>query len=1771
MLLLVALFVVTVEALGFHPYLFRDIATIGPYVQYDPQGRSYFQPRPEIPAYDSSYEVDPNFPAAFRVSRYFFRNNDTHQMGNCVRTIGGRIVISGEVVQVNPTSTFTSRLQKTKFADTYYCFTGNSTDNTQPYESYLRLSAFINNWQSAQNDPFVHSPGGVLLSGINENYFPLPGLQGGILRDSKSYWIEHINNAEVSWPRTIRDRDESCFHPDKSSVCVAATVSGFGLVTDATITSQSVADCHSMLNPGSNSALTELFSSFDRTAERIYANDFSIGHYCLQENSGSNGDFISGTDQCTDALSPADCLYRVSAWINFQTNCVITGDRYTVGCFTPVKYAELAAKIYATDGSNPGNRKGVINIVKGAGTGVPPSWHPLLSHGVFQYMSFGSSELLYFLDGRSKLPDDIARIAGVHRYSNFQPANASIWSVYHGHIAAQGDTQVVDTVGALSEGQWKNQWMTELGRKAIDDAFFMNCPLANGNGTACNEANDNGNACNTQIGRCFCDPFWLGIACDIPWPKHPDGSRLHYNELLADSSDPYQLCSTAGVLSSTTVTVNLPGGITYTNVRYCQCMSGFEGTLDHLRDMVIVYGSLFHAVMLTKHVARRGGGDTGAFNYADVFDFHATGETFRNRFSVGVWNEDLQFRSGSTAQKRGIAFDWYEFMLAHQCLIFTPSANDPPSDRGLWFDYFGTYYIFSSDLNWNDVDYYRNRRAIYPWPAISTTIRNAPHLNPYATGKQGVRCMDFKEGGRDWEAITATGNSLAKEYQVAYFVKYLQSRIINPPTLYGGPLCTPCPDCDRAHSVCISPGAGQSNVCACDYNYCGAYCNTPRCPLVGGKQCGVNGTCVIDNPDDCVANATTGYAGHCKCERGWGGPNCTTAICPFFSRLNGSMCGNGTCDTATGQCKCNEGSAGEACDLRGCPQWNGVECNGALRKDNGQSVCNRDTGICECARTLPYETLNYNVKGWGQGTFTGIHLTAKYGRNCEFDYAVACLDKDIPNSWCGQKFDPNTGLAIGGPSPSYAGCYSESQTPGHMNTPYCHCALEFATSSEQHCSISLCGNERCGVGGVCDVDCYVRGTANQESSCEVADILGNKVTVDAHCECGVFNGTYYYHRNPDPKGITACTDPAPICYTHPNSPCNGHGDCVYNATSDSHFCACYTGFTGTNCSVAPECFTPLTGSPCTGSLRACSYPNGHNNAPVCDCRHNYYLRDADRTCATERCVATNGVVGADDDCECPESRPFYSDPPLNRVELNQRALGCRKGCPIRDGVPCGATAAPYNQSRCSDLLAGDPIFWDDPRPAPTCNCSFRGHDRLGKLNYFISDGSGGCRPQCNPDGLCARDCSGASGASLNDDNSCNCAPGYTGQYCETPKCDYLISHHISNGLCSCMNWCHTGPTCATDVCALSGGVCASNDCDCSGNPALKLDTNTLARSRRNCTSACINGGVRLGMTCVCPAPYFGVLCELKGGACNVQYSGTHCDVSTCQNGGTPLPQGQNGCTCLDSFYQGALCERDLCQNRTSPGVCDCATGFSGPDCSEDRCKPGGYTDLVTRVCVCDLADWVVANNGTACVPSTTPCSTHGSGRSCTCASGWTGVDCNTPVVCPHANQVPVGDTCECAPKTYGDDCSEDPCNDFASGFNLSTGGCVCMDGYARDSTGQCVYNPYYCDFHGTAGWSADATNTIPCVCKAGFTGASCSSFTASTPSSSSSSSSFLGLGLTSWLIIVGAVAILAAMSVLFWLVRRHLTNPPTATAMLQTQAPHRRKRYSRVVEVEIDE
>ena len=1151
-----------------------------------------------------------------------------------------------------------------------------------------------------------------------------------------------------------------------------------------------------------------------------------------------------------------------------------------------------------------------------------------------------------------------------------------------------------------------------------------------------------------------------------------------------------------------------------------------------------------------------------------------------------------------------LAYDWHNFIMEHQCLVYTGDSSLPPGGGRYKWDYFSYPFIqrrTDSGETLGSADFpYRHEQIAFPWPSI---------VDP-ETYEVGVKCMDYKHNDFDWDAaITSTDINSNPLYYVAQFLNWTSTTFKVQSTLFGGWDCSPCPDCNRTTSTCVkaapvpymcscdpttetctgshssyeqceqvNPIAGRycrsgpsccpsacayiqvgpfmhicartvtahtktcyhdnpSLVCQCNGNYCGKLCHTPLCPIgSNGTLCSGRGTCSVPHGTDCDALDPGQSPGTCSCNNGYKGDSCELQACTAVSSITGTICGNGTCNLLTGQCNCNDGFAGEACDLGGCARDHlGRECSGALRIDNGETVCNRATRKCECYRTV-YNSRDDTRDGWPQ-TDSRIYLNGRYGETCEFPYGTACRNPQ-DGTWCGVNITSSGSIISNWDG--YAGCYNDScdSAGGELCKPFCHCTTEFVGD---FCDVSRCGTERCGVGGECDIDCYRSGSSEKESSCNVEAINDGLITVVPHCHCKVVNGIYYYHNHSgEAHTVTPCSDPAQVCYTGTStSPCNKHGECAWNSTSNSHFCKCDTGWTGANCSAAPLCYVAGTSAPCVGGGRICSQVNGANNPAVCTCSRNYQ-RDANLTCADERCVATGGQVGADGNCNCPEGRPIYSSPPLDRIESPQTFLGCRKGCPMIDGVPCGAFAL-NGSNMCQDLLTNDPIFYSvDSRPAPTCSCGFVGKDRKGNNNYFIDDplGSGTCVPMCNPDGLCSKfDCPLGIGITLAPDLTCQCSPGFSDSIdstCNVQKCDTLHGFHLGNGKCECVSWCRSGPDCKFDLCSLSGGVCqpSMSDCDCSSNPVLRLNTSVTASRGRNCTSACQNGGLRSGNQCICPAPFFGPLCETRH-FCKPQWGGTYCNISQCLNGGTPRPASGVGCVCTDKYFKGQLCELDMC---VSAWNCSRVNGAGECTCNAtDSCSPGGSWNGIG--CVCRVG-FYSSENGTSCLPvilSTNDCSGHGEflnftahgAMTCFCQPGWEGVDCSTPTCTLPLVALEPG-VCTCPAGSYWLNCKKNYCNSNSLNYSFADG-CICKPGFAQaphaDITGtrQCVDNPYYCYEYGTSEWS-NISNPIPCKCKFGYYGPRCKLVDADALLQSSSGSST-----TTTIEIVASVIIAAAL------------------------------------------
>lgn len=1716
---------------------------------------------------DYELMIDPPFDAMGAVTNVFFRDNSTRTIRNCVRVVGGKRTVWFAAGGLE--SGF-APLQQSRFMDTYYCHQGVGPSST--YDT-TRFSVF-NNGFDRRTDPYVNSPffGG---HAPNDNEVPTGFVNTAAVvanNVKNAQWQDVSSVIELGWARDPPPDTDTLLTPG-SSITV---------LTDSTV------------QPSANLVHCKTTAQIDRTGQQpitptmVFDSRSDIIQYCLTEK------LLADISQDTeDKLSDESVIWRAIAYLNFQSQCFLASDMYTFACLDPAQHSRIARDWIAAYGRT--KRIEFFQSIRDIEEVNSGFFEEHSTHGYLQYQSW-TKGMYEFLLLNNHIPKGVRDSIGMASTGAVQPSQVSLWSILFAHETDK--TRGKAFKDNLAQDQWKNQWAPLLNRAdPTADTFMMLCPSPShdnpgvNRSSICNMQPSNGNACLTRVGRCWCDPHWYGIACDIPAPP-----GITYQELTADPSDPYEICQTAGNFTYRRATFSYPNSLlfadvtTYTNVPICSCIQGFEGTPDDFKSWVQVYASLFHAVMVSQASLLKGP-PSRYFNMQQWFT-HIINPQVAGVLHNVVSYSDIWNGLGIPSIPYGVKFDWYWYVMTHQCLIWTQSSLMP--SLHVWWDYFS--FPFMDQVPQDQL--YLVQRKLFPWPSISTTRRMSSN-NKAADGKKGVRCMDYKESipllGADW---TSFSERTSKEWPVAALLQWIHQTSfwsdinITQATLYGGPLCTPCPDCNRRSSVCVAgpdviyqcpcdpsietctaipdqagfcqaitparcsrclpvcpsgcvvdsgfwwrgcvkqvtryvkncskPG---SNICQCDTNFCGPTCDTPVCPITTtGTLCG-NGTCVIDPTRKCENLAPGEYGGFCKCNPGYNGTACENPICPL-SPTTGIMCSGNPCNEQLGQCECPDMTAGSACELKGCKRVNGLECAGATRADTGESVCNRETQQCECYKTFQAQENDPTKPGWTIDPIDSrILLNARWGRYCEFTFGDACRDPN-DGSWCSQPIT-STGSLIGS-SPAYAACYNETclfnpsqgidtQMGGHVCKPYCHCTLEYATPDNTYCRRSICGPDRCGEAqgkGTCRIDCVRSDNTLIEATCTTQEILNGKLQFKANCECGVVNGTYYYHKDPNPVTLMPCTDPAPLCYTGNTSPCNGHGECAYNATSGGFYCICDYGYSGQNCSVAPLCNAP-TGEPCVGPTRYC-YKD--NNQEVCTCNSNYF-RDANRTCAQERCVATLGRVTANDTCECPESRPIWSDPPLNLLGSTHRKLGCRKGCPFYESVPCGATALD-GSSRCSDLMAGDPIFWDDPRSAPNCSCFFRGKDHLRNTNYWVPDpDTGACKPKCYPPGLCKGDACPSIGQPLNDDNSCNCAPGFEGENCTDHKCPPGQSHHMGDGVCMCTYWCKQGPTCKTDLCLASGGTCQPdidpNDCVCP-TPYLKKDSSKQL-FHRNCTSACQNGGTLTPdrSACVCPAPYYGPVCELTQG-CNPQWTGVLCNISTCVNG-SPLPQNQVGCTCSDAYYSGVLCDQDSCilanRRQRTPTSCVCASGYVEPDCS-DPCFPGGTLDLIAVVCACKPG-WTLAANQTACLQSTSlNCSGVGTvvtniygGQECQCPQEYSGSNCETLTCLPPF--VSTGrNRCACPAGSYGSSCSENYCDSYAIGYNATLGLCVCPVGYrisdTPDGSGtrQCEPDPFYCSMFGTRDWS-NVSNLLPCQCKTGWSGTHCSSYSFSVQSDSS--------------------------------------------------------------------
>jgi syndecan 4 len=242
---------------------------------------------------------------------------------------------------------------------------------------------------------------------------------------------------------------------------------------------------------------------------------------------------------------------------------------------------------------------------------------------------------------------------------------------------------------------------------------------------------------------------------------------------------------------------------------------------------------------------------------------------------------------------------------------------------------------------------------------------------------------------------------------------------------------------------------------------------------------------------------------------------------------------------------------------------------------------------------------------------------------------------------------------------------------------------------------------------------------------------------------------------------------------------------------------------------------------------------------------------------------------------------------------------------------------------------------------------------------------------------------------------------------------------------------------------------------------------------------CSGHGVCKGGACKCAPGWGGEGCD------RFEYSKSACsEFNDCSDRGLCLPTGK--CDCV-AGWAGQFCqllaecpnncrEQGICVH----GRCECAPGFTGPDCGEVHTSPGERTQ-----CPDDCSGHGV------CLPA-------GEGTfACTCATGWTGVNCfqqsHCPRECSHHGICEEG-KCVCNAMYSGDDCSiatrGDPdgpqCINDCSGRGVCRDGlCVCPPGYDEADCSQVRMCEADCSGHGVC------THGV-CQCSKLFSGTDCS-------------------------------------------------------------------------------
>jgi len=239
---------------------------------------------------------------------------------------------------------------------------------------------------------------------------------------------------------------------------------------------------------------------------------------------------------------------------------------------------------------------------------------------------------------------------------------------------------------------------------------------------------------------------------------------------------------------------------------------------------------------------------------------------------------------------------------------------------------------------------------------------------------------------------------------------------------------------------------------------------------------------------------------------------------------------------------------------------------------------------------------------------------------------------------------------------------------------------------------------------------------------------------------------------------------------------------------------------------------------------------------------------------------------------------------------------------------------------------------------------------------------------CINQGACGW-CASTVPGSYQSQSSCMSVPNQADHSVAAPTCN--LTNHVWNY--NCCDVCYQNNYCS------GNGVCGCNQtCQCNS-------TKQTVYTNDNCSCEC---PLKLGQICNGHGT-----CNCNNTCtCDLNYNGTLCDCFQCIGNcfGNGACDCNNTCKCYTGFDIGTSClcplecqkdaNGDQCSNNgnCNCGVCNCYEGYSGSICD---CKDPSFCPTT-----------IFGNE----------CSGHGTcdcSGNCTCDSGWTGLDCSTPVPC----------------------------------------------------------------------------------------------------------------------------------------------------------------------------